>query len=459
MNSPTGRPVVRSSEGLTHRNDMDLSCVHAEPPDGGWGWMIALAAFLQSALVFGVIRSFGVFFMEFMVYFGEPSTATSWIASVTVAVLMFASPLASALSTQYGERPMGVIGGFLSGLGLFLASFATSLAQLYLFIGLLTGIGGALIFSPSLALVARYFKRRRALANALVFSGAGISSLAFSPLFQFLVDSYGWRGALLIVSGMAFNLVACGALLRPLPSAGNAALRTAPEQESRWGRLASLFGLSLLYHRPFMIFSGAGVLITAGYFMPFVHLLPHARETGFDEYQAAFLVSAVGIADIAGRIVAGWLANCGPLRLVHHLTLWALLTGVTLLMVPLGHNYALMVTLSICYGFLASAIIPLKFSTLMEIVSTDQIMGAIGLIHLMESFGALSGPPLSGWIRDATGSYTASFQAAGSILIAGSLVLLALPNYLPCLPAASLKPPEDCKEEEALASSHPPSPH
>ncbi|XP_015275785.1 PREDICTED: monocarboxylate transporter 13-like [Gekko japonicus] len=425
---------------------MNPHVASSDPPDGGWGWMIALAAFLQTALVFGVVRSFGVFFVEFVVHFGEPSTAVSWISSVTVAVLMFTSPLASALGTQYGERPVGIVGGFLSGLGLFLASFATSLAQLYLFIGLLTGVGGALIFSPSLALVARYFKRRRALANALVFSGTGISALAFSPLFQFLVDSYGWRGALLIVSGMAFHLVVCGALLRPLPLAPNDA-SGAPGQESRWGRLASLFGLRLLRHRAFMTFCGSGVLITAGYFMPFIHLVPHARETGFDEYQAAFLVSVVGIADIAGRIVAGWLADCGPLRLVHHLTLWTLLTGVTLLLVPLGRNYTSMVAVSIGYGFLASAIIPLKFSTLVEIVGPDQIMGAIGLIHLMESFGALAGPPLSGWIRDATGSYVASFQAAGSILIVGALVLVALPNHLRCLPAASPQDPEDGKEE------------
>ncbi|XP_048339022.1 monocarboxylate transporter 13-like, partial [Sphaerodactylus townsendi] len=351
-------------------------------------------------------------------------------------------PLSSALGAQYGERPVVIVGGFLSGLGLFLASFATSLAQLYLFIGLLTGIGGALIFPPSMALVAQYFKRRRALANALVFSGSGIASLAFSPLFQFLVDFYGWRGALLIVSGMAFNLVVCGALLRPLPLPKNSA-SMAPEWQGRCSRLASLFGLSLLCQRAFVIFCGSSVVIIAGYFMPFVHLVPYARERGFDEYQAAFLLSAVGIADIAGRIVAGWLAHCGPLHLVHHLTLWTLLTGVILLLMPLGYDYTLMMTLSVCYGFLSSAVIPLKFSTLVEIVGTDQIMGAIGLSHLMESFGALSGPPLSGWIRDATGSYRASFLAAGSIVIAGALVLLALPNYFSPLKKQS----EEGKEE------------
>ncbi|XP_042331408.1 monocarboxylate transporter 13-like [Sceloporus undulatus] len=413
----------------------------SKPPDGGWGWMVVLAAFVQSALVFGVIRSFGVFLVEFMAYFEEPSSTTSWITSVTVATLMFGSPLASGLGKKFGERPLAIIGGFLSGFGLLLASFATSLAQLYVFIGLLTGFGSSLIFSPSLSLVARYFDQRRAVANALVFSGSGIASLAFSPFFQFLVDFYGWRGALLIVAGMVFNLVVCGALLRPLHLAtDDTKVRGSLEAQSQWKRLVELFGLNLFFHRAFMMFCSTGMFITTGYFIPFAHLVPHAREQGFDEYQAAFLVSAVGISDIVGRIVAGGLAGWSSLRLVHNYTIWAVLTSISLLVVPLGHSYIAMVAISICYGFVASAVIPLKFSSLVEIVGMDQIMGAMGLIHMMESVGALAGPPLSGWIHDVTGSYNASFLTSGAFIAAGSLGLLLLPGFFARRPTSSPRP-------------------
>ncbi|KAJ6654923.1 hypothetical protein lerEdw1_006394 [Lerista edwardsae] len=426
----------------------------SEPPDGGWGWVIVLAAFAQSALVFGLIRSFGVFFVEFMAHFEESSSSTSWITSITVAVLMFTSPLASALGTQYGERPVAMVGGFLSALGLLLASFATSLTQLYLFIGLLTGLGGALTCPPTLALVARYFRRRRALANSVVFSGAGIAALTFSPLFQFLVDAYGWRGALLIVSGLVFNLVACGALLRPLALAGTAA-SAPPGGQGRWRRLAALLGLGLLRHRAFMTFSGAGVLITAGYFIPLVHLVPLAREGGFDEFQAAFLVSAVGVADIGGRVTAGWLASCGSLRLFHHLLIWTVLSGLASFALPLGHSYALTMALSLGYGFVASAVIPLKFTSLMELVDPGQIMGAIGLIQLMASLGALGGSPLSGWIRDMTGSYMASFLVAGSLLILGGSALMLLPHFFSRQPPASPQQLEESKQEEPLPPGTP----
>ncbi|OWK14585.1 SLC16A13 [Cervus elaphus hippelaphus] len=67
----------------------------AEPPDGGWGWMVVLSAFFQSALVFGVLRSFGVFFVEFVAAFEEPAARVSWIASIGIAVQQFGSECCS----------------------------------------------------------------------------------------------------------------------------------------------------------------------------------------------------------------------------------------------------------------------------------------------------------------------------------------------------------------------------
>lgn len=80
----------------------------------------------------------------------------------------------------------------------------------------LSGLGWALVFTPAVASVMQYFTRRRSLAMALGFTGIGLSSFAFSPLFQLLVEEYAWRGALLILGAMSLNIVACGALIRPI---------------------------------------------------------------------------------------------------------------------------------------------------------------------------------------------------------------------------------------------------
>ncbi|XP_061446291.1 monocarboxylate transporter 13-like [Rhineura floridana] len=416
--------------------------VHPEPPDGGWGWMIVLAAFVQSALVFGVIRSFGVFFVEFVAYFDELSGRISWITSIGIAVQQFASPVGSALSSCYGARPVVMAGGFFSGLGLLLASFATCLTHLYLCIGLLSGFGWALVFTPSLASMARYFKKRRVLATSLALTGVGISSFAFSPLFQFLVDIYAWRGALLIVAGMSFNLMVCGALIRPLtlkedvpgPARGEAGGLS-------WEKFSSLFGLHLLSHCPFMRFVLAITLINTGYFIPYIHLVARARELGFDEYQAAFVMSMAAVADLCGRLFSGWLGNCRACHLIHILVTWTFLTGVSLVLIPWGRSYLLLVAISLCYGFFSGALTPIVFSIIPEIVGIGNIFSSMGLLQMIESIGGLMGAPLSGWLRDATGDYVVSFLAAGSFILAGTLVLVTLPNFFSCLASPAVPEP------------------
>uniref|UniRef100_A0A8B9PGW6 Solute carrier family 16 member 13 n=1 Tax=Apteryx owenii TaxID=8824 RepID=A0A8B9PGW6_APTOW len=262
------------------------------PPDGGWGWVIVFGAFVQSALVFGVIRSLGVFVAAFGGAFGALAGGVSWVASLGIAVLQLGGPLGSALSTHFGTRPVVMAGGFLSGLGLFLGAFATHLAHLYLSVGLLAGLGWALVFTPSLAAVGRYFTSRRALATGLAVSGASFSSFALGPLVQLLMEAYGWRGALLLLAAISLNLVASGALLRPLVLPGESGTPGRPRCRPALPRL--------FRHGPFVRYVLAFILVDAGYYVPYVHGVARARELGCDEYRAALVMSFAALAEIVG---------------------------------------------------------------------------------------------------------------------------------------------------------------
>lgn len=77
------------------------------------------------------------------------------------------------------------------------------------------GLGWGLVFTPMVATVMAHFTRRRTLVLGVGFSSIGLSSFAFNPLFQLLVETYAWRGALLILGALSLNIVPCGALIRP----------------------------------------------------------------------------------------------------------------------------------------------------------------------------------------------------------------------------------------------------
>ncbi|XP_041926375.1 monocarboxylate transporter 13 isoform X1 [Alosa sapidissima] len=419
-------------------------------PEGGWGWVVVGALFVESALVFGIIRSLGVFFVEFVQHFDESAQAVSWITSIGVAMQQLFSPLATALCNMYGTRPVVMIGGFLSGLGFILASQATSLTHLYLTMGLISGAGWAFVFTPTVAAVMQYFTRRRSLAMALGFTGVGLSSFAFSPLFQLLVEVYAWRGALLILGGLSLNMVACGALIRPI-TATKAVDKTLKGSSCSMllTRISVYFELPLLLQRPFLTYSLAITFFNAGYFVPYVHLVAHSRHAGFSEYQAAFVISATGVTDIVGRVLSGWLSDLGRLRLIHMLSLWTLLLGLFLLALPLGTlgGYLGLLAASLAQGLCAGAMTPLVFAVVPEIVGMERMLGALGLLQLIESVGGLLGAPLSGWLKDTTGSYSASFAVAGCFLLLGSAVTATLPGFCSC---TSPKSPDDA--EGALPS-------
>ncbi|XP_047565245.1 monocarboxylate transporter 11 isoform X2 [Lutra lutra] len=353
-------------------------------------------------------------------------------------------PVGSALSTRWGARPVVMVGGVLTSLGFVFSAFARSLLHLYLGLGVLAGSGWALVFAPALGTLSRYFSRRRVLAVGLALTGNGASSLLLAPTLQLLLDSFGWRGALLLLGAVTLHLAPCGALLRPL------VLPDDPPAPPR-GPLAAL-GLDLFARRAFLVFALGTALVGGGYFVPYVHLAPHALDLGLGGYGAALVVAVAAVGDAGARLISGWLADQGWVPLSRLLAVFGALTGLGLLavgLVPLvgsqeGCEGALLAAAG-AYGLSAGSYAPLVFGVLPGLVGVRGVVQATGLVMMLMSLGGLLGPPLSGFLRDETGDFTASFLACGSFILSGSFIYMGLPGALPsCRPASrpATPPPE-----------------
>ncbi|XP_060735149.1 monocarboxylate transporter 12 [Tachysurus vachellii] len=184
--------------------------------DGGWGWMIVVASFVTMICTRSVSRCVSIFFVEFQMHFSTDYSTTSWIISLLECTTMLCAPLGSYVGNRLSTRVAVMTGGFLSSVGLALSCFAPSLQFLYISVGILTGLGFALSFTPAVAIVGTYFNERKALAYGIAMSGRGIGTFILPPLFQHLINLYSWTGALLILGGLVSNLCVCGSLMRPL---------------------------------------------------------------------------------------------------------------------------------------------------------------------------------------------------------------------------------------------------
>ncbi|XP_078573548.1 monocarboxylate transporter 12-like [Branchiostoma floridae x Branchiostoma japonicum] len=297
-----------------------------------------------------------------------------------------------------------------------------------------------------MTMVGRYFDKRRTLANALAWLGACTGNFAFPPFFQFLIDCYGWRGALVVISGIALNCCVCGALLKPIRHpADDTTVRSTyhqgetitgdnvyrPEKDvtyttalpKAYGR-SKMSGFTLLRKRQFVLYLFSFAFLYFGYYVPFVHLVPRAVYLGAGEYQAAFLISILSVGDIIGRVVIGMVPEFPKYGKLHKYVMTASMLGVCSLLCPLAVTYTAMLVHSVVYGFVNGLIIPLTFAVAADLVGTERLASAIGLLMMAEGISASAGPPVAGALHDLTGNYNMSFLAAGSSMVLAGVTMI-----------------------------------
>lgn len=183
--------------------------------DGGWGWMVLIGAFISYFIADGWAYSFGVLFPEMVDYFEESKGNTALVPTLLYGIPMVISPFICAITAVAGCRKVAIVGGVLTCVALVLAAFSTSFWFFCLSIGLLSSIGFAMTYIPSIVAVTCHFEKRRGLATGLAVTGSGLGSFAFPPLMGFLMELYAWRGMLLVMGGICLELLVAGSLYRP----------------------------------------------------------------------------------------------------------------------------------------------------------------------------------------------------------------------------------------------------
>ncbi|KAM7371008.1 hypothetical protein PAMP_010513 [Pampus punctatissimus] len=190
--------------------------VYPEAPDGGWGWVVAVAFFLVEVFTYGTIKSFGIFLQDLMKEFGETNTRVSWSVSICVFVMTFNGPLSSIMTNRLGFQLVVMIGGLLISSGTIATSFVSSINQVYITYGLIAGLGYCLTFLPTVTILSQYFTSRRSLVTALASTGESLSMFALAPAFSALRDHIGWRHTMAAIGALQAIIIICGALLRPI---------------------------------------------------------------------------------------------------------------------------------------------------------------------------------------------------------------------------------------------------
>ncbi|XP_074127792.1 monocarboxylate transporter 3 [Sminthopsis crassicaudata] len=411
-------------------------------PDGGWGWAVLLGCFVVTGFSYAFPKAVSVYFKALMRDFDVGYSDTAWISSIMLAMLYGTGPVSSILVNQFGCRPVMLAGGLLASAGMVLASFTSSLVELYLTAGVLTGLGMALNFQPSLIMLGLYFDRRRPLANGLAAAGSPVFLSALSPLGQVLLERFGWRGGFLLMGGLLLNCCTCGAVMRPLPGGPGAQGGAGAPEEARemlplerggkpsgspGGRRRGkrLLDLSVFTDRGFVVYAVAKFILVLGLFVPTIMLVNYAKDAGVPDAEAAFLLSVIGFVDIVARPACGALAGLARVRphVTYLFSLAMLANGLTDLCSARARSYGALVGFCVAFGLSYGMVGALQFEVLMATVGAHRFPSAIGLVLLVEAVAVLIGPPSAGRLVDALKNYEIIFYLAGSEVLLSALFL------------------------------------
>jgi sugar phosphate permease len=394
-------------------------------------WFVAAAGFVALLAAAAIRATFGILMEPLMMEFGWSHGAISTAASVNLVVFGVSAPFAASLSERFGLTRVVV-----AALSLIAASAAAltqvdQLWQLYVVWGLVAGAATGAVAPVLAATVAgRWFVARRGLVVGLLTAANSTGQLIFLPLMAHLTEHGDWRWTMAVVGGAAGVALLCVlAGLRDRPSdVGLAPYGGAAEAASSGLRLAATGVLREVARDPvFLALAGSFFICgatTVGLIA--VHLIPAAHDHGIPAGQAAGLMAAMGLLDIAGTTGSGWLTDRFPARRL--LLVYYVGRGISLLILPLALSARgpVLTAFTVFYGLDWIATVPPTVALVTQRFGRERGLVAFGWVLSVHQIGGAAAAWAAGAVRDDAGTYDGVFVVSGALCFAAAVMLASL---------------------------------
>ena len=388
-----------------------------------YGWVVVAAGAIITCVAMGALFALPVYLQPMAEETGWTRAGISGAMTVGFIVMGVAGFGWGTLSDRIGARPVVLIAAVLLGAGLLIASRAPNLLVFQLAYGGLVGASGGAFFAPIISTTLGWFDKNRSLAISLVSIGGGVAPMVITPLASLLIETYGWRSAMLTIAIAATIIVIPTTFL--IRRAPDVAEPVAPSQSPSSSRSTSSPAWAALRTPQFIVLAATFFLCCAAHSGPIFHTVSYAMICGATPLAAAAIYSVEGVAGLFGRLLFGVAADRIGVRriIVAGLALQAVGIYAYIYVSELPHFYALAVVLGLVYG----GVMPL-YSVLAREFFSQRVMGTVlGAATMTSSIGMAFGPLGGGWLYDNFGSYYWLYIASAAVGLAAAGMALAFP--------------------------------
>ncbi len=399
-----------------------------------YGYNIVASGFGIQALGVGTFIAFGVFFKPLLADFGWSRATLSGAQSMALIISGFLGILVGRLTDRVGPRIVITVAGFFFGLGLILMSGLNSVWQLYLFYGVVVGIGLSSVDIIPLSTTARWFVRRRGMMTGIVKVGTGAGQFALPLVASMLIAAYGWQTSYIIIGAAAMVLlISIGQLLRRDPARmgllpdGDREIKTESSKPAETG-----FSLrEALRTRQFWTICVVYLATMFCLLTIMVHIVPHATDIGISSTVAAGILSAIGGISMVGRFVTGVAIDRIGNRL--SMIICFILLILVLLWLQLARELWMFYLFAVVYGFAHGGLFTVISPIVAEYFGVRAHGALFGIVFFSSMVGGAIGPVIAGHIFDTTGSYSLAFWTC---IAAGAFALLLVLSLTKARPSS-----------------------
>ena len=400
-----------------------------------YAWVAAAVTFLTLLAAAGIRATPSVLIPPLEQAFGWSRGTISLAIAVNIALYGMMGPFAAALMQQIGIRRTVLVALGLLAASIAASAFMTAPWQLVLSWGFAVGLGsGVTALVLGATIVNRWFSKRQGLVMGIITASTATGQLVFLPLLASVAETAGWRPVVWIVALVAAAMIPIVGLLLPERPADIGARPFGASEDEPAGAVARANPVIVAFHTLGRVArSGAFWLLFASFFvcgastngLIGTHLISYCLDNGIPEVRGASLLAAMGVLDLIGTTLSGWLSDRFDNR---WLLFWYYgLRGLSLIYLPYsGFSLAGLSIFAVFYGLDWIATVPPTVRLIGNIFGKADAPVVFGWVLAGHQLGAGATALEAGVLRAMLGSYYVPVLISGALCILTALCVLRI---------------------------------
>ncbi|XP_054728066.1 uncharacterized protein LOC129237382 isoform X2 [Anastrepha obliqua] len=218
ISEDSNEPAKTTSEPKPKKVRRDKSDLgeNFKAPDGGWAWLVCIAAGCSNLSIYPCMQQFGFIFRERLAILGMSSSQITTIINTNPAVSACTGLLNGPMFRRFTFRQVGLAGSLFIFVGLMLTAFCESFISYMITYAILFGFGVGISVSASSLAINTYFKNKRRRAAGFSWTLTGLGPIFLPHVVTLFVSYYGVQGTVIIFAALSLHSMVCALIYQPV---------------------------------------------------------------------------------------------------------------------------------------------------------------------------------------------------------------------------------------------------